>query len=84
MDVKKDDGFAALHLAALNGHRDVANTLITMVGTFTACKQSCGKVMFSQVPVSYSVLRGVGLSQHALGLRGRGVDRRSERSPGCC
>ena len=34
VDVKKDDGFAALHLAALNGHKDVANTLITMVGIF--------------------------------------------------
>ncbi len=31
MDVKKDDGFAALHLAALNGHREVARTLITVV-----------------------------------------------------
>ncbi|XP_074653934.1 E3 ubiquitin-protein ligase MIB2-like [Tubulanus polymorphus] len=27
-NVKKDDGFAALHLAALNGHKDVAETLI--------------------------------------------------------
>ena len=31
VNVKKDDGFAALHLAALNGHREVADTLITMV-----------------------------------------------------
>lgn len=28
MDVKKDDGFSALHLAALNGHRDVVVTLV--------------------------------------------------------
>lgn len=28
VNVKKEDGFAALHLAALNGHRDVAGTLI--------------------------------------------------------
>lgn len=27
MDVKKDDGFAALHLASLNGHRAVVETL---------------------------------------------------------
>ncbi len=32
VDVKKDDGFAALHLAALNGHREVASTLISVVG----------------------------------------------------
>ena len=31
VDVKKEDGFAALHLAALNGHRDVTNTLLSMV-----------------------------------------------------
>lgn len=31
VDVKKDDGFAALHLAALNGHREVAETLLTQV-----------------------------------------------------
>lgn len=30
VDVRKEDGFAALHLAALNGHRQVAETLITM------------------------------------------------------
>lgn len=28
VEVKKDDGFSALHLAALNGHRDVVETLI--------------------------------------------------------
>lgn len=28
--MRKDDGFAALHLAALNGHRQVAETLITL------------------------------------------------------
>lgn len=28
VDVKKDDGFAALHLACLNGHRAVAETLL--------------------------------------------------------
>ena len=28
MDMKKDDGFAALHLAALNGHFDVTQTLM--------------------------------------------------------
>lgn len=28
VDVKKDDGFSALHLAALNGHKDVVDTLI--------------------------------------------------------
>ena len=31
MDVKKDDGFAALHLAALNGHKEVAEILLTVV-----------------------------------------------------
>ena len=31
VNVKKDDGFAALHLSALNGHREVADTLITLV-----------------------------------------------------
>jgi ankyrin repeat protein len=30
--MKKDDGFAPLHLAALNGHRDVTNTLLVTVG----------------------------------------------------
>ncbi|KAJ8320485.1 hypothetical protein KUTeg_002072 [Tegillarca granosa] len=29
-DIKKDDGFSALHLAALNGHKDVTNTLLTV------------------------------------------------------
>lgn len=29
MDIKKEDGFSALHLAALNGHYSVAETLIT-------------------------------------------------------
>ncbi|KAG8171504.1 hypothetical protein JTE90_007700, partial [Oedothorax gibbosus] len=28
VDGKKDDGFAALHLAALNGHFEVAETLL--------------------------------------------------------
>ncbi|MEQ2241833.1 hypothetical protein ILYODFUR_029375 [Ilyodon furcidens] len=28
VDVKKEDGFSALHLAALNNHRDVAEVLI--------------------------------------------------------
>ena len=28
VDVRKDDGFSALHLSALNGHRDVASILI--------------------------------------------------------
>lgn len=32
MDVKKEDGFSALHLAALNNHRDVAEILIKEVG----------------------------------------------------
>ncbi|XP_012288301.1 E3 ubiquitin-protein ligase MIB2 [Orussus abietinus] len=32
VDVKKEDGFAALHLAALNGHRDVAATLLLQTG----------------------------------------------------
>ena len=31
VDVKKDDGFAALHLAALNGHLRTAETLIDIV-----------------------------------------------------
>jgi len=31
VDVKKDDGFAALHLAALNGHLRTAETLIDVV-----------------------------------------------------
>lgn len=29
VDIKKEDGFAALHLAALNGHYEVAATLLT-------------------------------------------------------
>lgn len=32
MDVKKEDGFAALHLAALNGHREVAAILLSQNG----------------------------------------------------
>ena len=32
VDVKKEDGFAALHLAALNGHRDVAAILLSQNG----------------------------------------------------
>lgn len=36
VDVKKEDGFSALHLAALNNHRDVAEVLIKEVSlTFT-------------------------------------------------
>jgi ankyrin repeat protein len=31
VDGKKDDGFAALHLAALNGYADVASILLTQV-----------------------------------------------------
>jgi len=31
VDIKKDDGFAALHLAALNGHLRTAETLIDVV-----------------------------------------------------
>jgi len=34
VDVKKDDGFAALHLAALNGHLRTAETLVDVVGYF--------------------------------------------------
>lgn len=30
MDVKKDDGFSALHLASLNGHKDVVETLVRL------------------------------------------------------
>lgn len=30
-DVKKEDGFSALHLAALNNHRDVAEILLKEV-----------------------------------------------------
>lgn len=32
VDVKKEDGFAALHLAALNGHREVAAILLSPTG----------------------------------------------------
>lgn len=32
MDAKKEDGFTALHLAALNDHREVAQVLIREVG----------------------------------------------------
>lgn len=32
VDVKKEDGFAALHLAALNGHKDVAAILLSSNG----------------------------------------------------
>lgn len=31
VDVKKEDGFSALHLASLNNHRDVAEILIKEV-----------------------------------------------------
>jgi ankyrin repeat protein len=31
VDLQKDDGFAALHLAALNGHYSTAETLISVV-----------------------------------------------------
>lgn len=31
MDAKKEDGFTALHLAALNNHREVAQILIQEV-----------------------------------------------------
>ena len=31
VDGKKDDGFASLHLAALNGYSDVANVLVSQV-----------------------------------------------------
>lgn len=30
-DVKKEDGFSALHLASLNNHRDVAEILVKEV-----------------------------------------------------
>lgn len=30
VDLKKNDGFAALHLAALNGHFFVVDTLLTL------------------------------------------------------
>lgn len=33
VDAKKEDGFTALHLAALNNHREVAQVLIREVGT---------------------------------------------------
>ena len=29
---RKEDGFSSLHLAALNGHKDVVATLISVVG----------------------------------------------------
>lgn len=32
VDAKKEDGFTALHLAALNNHREVAQVLIREVG----------------------------------------------------
>lgn len=32
VDAKKEDGFTALHLAALNNHREVAQILIREVG----------------------------------------------------
>lgn len=32
VDTKKEDGFAALHLAALNGHREVAAILLSQNG----------------------------------------------------
>lgn len=32
VDVKKEDGFAALHLAALNGHKEVAVILLSQNG----------------------------------------------------
>ena len=31
VDLKKDDGFSALHLASLNGHRRVAEVLLNQV-----------------------------------------------------
>lgn len=35
VDVKKEDGFSALHLAALNNHKDVAEILIKEVSLRT-------------------------------------------------
>lgn len=32
VDVRKDDGFSALHLAAFNGHAQVVSTLLMMGG----------------------------------------------------
>lgn len=40
MDVKKEDGFSALHLAALNNHRDVAEILIKEVSKAAAVRLS--------------------------------------------
>ena len=31
VDIKKDDGFSALHLAALNNHKNVAEIMIKQV-----------------------------------------------------
>lgn len=43
VDVKKEDGFSALHLAALNNHRDVAEILIKEVsGRSKANTSECG------------------------------------------
>ena len=37
VDMKKDDGFAAIHLAALNGHYDVTETLmVTTLSSLTS------------------------------------------------
>jgi len=47
VDVKKDDGFAALHLAALNGHLRTAETLVDVV--------SRSFYVFSPEPYYFSV-----------------------------
>lgn len=40
VDIKKDDGFSAIHLAALNGHRGVTFSLLTLVsGSLSNVKQ---------------------------------------------
>jgi len=62
VDVKKDDGFAALHLAALNGHLRTAETLIDVVRrsvlffVFTTVKLPVGVHMTSLFLLAFCTL----------------------------
>jgi len=60
VDVKKDDGFASLHLAALNGHKEVANTLLTLVSDFVPDASLSASSIYCQIimGICYFLLLG--------------------------
>lgn len=51
VDVKKEDGFSALHLAALNNHRDVAEILVKEVSWRQ--NQNCNAVHVFAAPFKF-------------------------------